>query len=313
MTQKSGFVIVAIANKVLRGGFMSQPKELLRSVFLVFSTLTIGSVAFAACKPNSNVVEATPTPLPLKIEKSDKLIDIGTHKLHVVLSDLPGEYTIVLEAGGGKYADSYQEIQDSLATLTGIRVMSYDRSGFGQSELGPEHFNAIDEVDALKKLLEIQGYKDHFILAGLSYGGYLVQLFAHRYPELVSGIVLIDPFNVCFVDRFGLDKLNAATPHFENPTTNSEKAGNRMVDYLPETYGALRGKKLPPQMPVILLTSGNPPFSSSIWRQCHEEMMTSSEKHQLIIAEGNNHDIVEENPDLVLKTIIEFVKRIKSK
>jgi hypothetical protein len=36
-------------------------------------------------------------------------------------------------------------------------------------------------------------------------------------------------------------------------------------------------------------------------------MMMGSEKHQLLIAEGNNHDIVEENPELVLKTINEFV------
>jgi hypothetical protein len=36
-----------------------------------------------------------------------------------------------------------------------------------------------------------------------------------------------------------------------------------------------------------------------------------SENHQLIIAEGNHHDIVEENPELVLKTIIELVNKIR--
>jgi len=244
--------------------------------------------------------------------RSEKNIDIGTHQLHVILSELKSEYTIVLEAGGGKYSESYQEIQDKLATLTGIRVMSYDRSGFGQSELGPEHFNAIDEVEALKKLLEIQGFKDKYILVGLSYGGYLIQLFTYRNPELVSGLVLIDPMNVNFVDRFGLDNLNAVTPYFSNPTANYEKAGNRMVDFASESFEAMRGKELPKHIPVILITSGNPPFAKEVWRQCHEEMVMNSEKHQLIIAEGNNHDIVEENPELVLKTIIELIGRIKS-
>jgi len=70
-----------------------------------------------------------------KIVKTDKLVDIGTHKLRVVLSDISSEYTIILESGGGKYSEAYQEVQDTLAKLTGIRVMSYDRSGFGQSEL----------------------------------------------------------------------------------------------------------------------------------------------------------------------------------
>jgi pimeloyl-ACP methyl ester carboxylesterase len=246
-----------------------------------------------------------------QIVKSDKYIDIGTHKLRVILSDIPSKYTIVLEAGGGKYSESYQEIQDTLASLTGIRVMSYDRSGFGQSELGPEKFNAIDEVNALKKCLEIQGFQDNFILVGLSYGGFLIQLFTALYPELVTGLVLIDPMNVCFVDRFGLDNLNAVTPYFKNPTKEYEKAGNRMVDFFPEALETMRGKELPNHIPVILITSGNPPFSD-VWRKCHQEMVANSEKHKLLIAEGNNHDIVDENPELVLKTIIELINRIKS-
>lgn len=243
--------------------------------------------------------------------KLDRLIDIGTHRLRVVLSNAPSEYTIVLEAGGGKDSESYREIQDRLATLSGVRVMSYDRSGFGQSELGPDDFNALDAVEALKRCLELQGFKDKFILVGLSYGGFLIQLFTAHHPELVSGLVLIDPMNVRFVDRFGLEPLSAVTPYFENPTENWQKAGNRMVDFFPKALAALRGTELPSRIPVILITSGNPPFPD-VWRKCHEEMVMNSEKHKLVIAEGNNHDIVEENPELVLTTIIDLVNRVRS-
>ena len=247
-----------------------------------------------------------------EIVRIDGFVDIGTHRLHVDLSDSPSEHTIVLEAGGGKYSDSYQEIQDALATSTGIRVMSYDRSGFGQSELGPAHFNAVDEMKALEKCLEIQGFHDKLILVGLSYGGFLIQLFTELYPELVSGLVLIDPMNVKFVDRFGLDNLNAVTPYFSDPTTDYEKAGNRMVDSSSESFEAMRGRELPNQTPVILITSGNPPIMKEMWRQCHEEVVRNSEKHQLLIAEEHNHDIVEENPELVLNVIIELVNRVKA-
>lgn len=236
----------------------------------------------------------------------DKFVDIGTHQLHVVLAENASKYTIVLEAGGGKTADSYQAIQDQLASLTGMQVMSYDRSGFGQSELGPAHFSAVDEVKALKRCLEIQGFAEKLILVGLSYGGYLIQIFAILYPEPVSGLVLIDPMNVRFVDHIGLEKLNAMMPYFENPATNSEKAGNRMIDFSSESFAALRGKELPHYIPAILLTSGFLPLPG-MWRQCHEEMVMNSDKHRLIIAEGNHHDIVEENPELVIKTIIELI------
>lgn len=238
-----------------------------------------------------------------------RFVNIGMHQLRVILSDLPSEVTIVLEAGGGKDADSYQAVQEELARLTGMRVMSYDRSGFGQSELGPAHFNAVDEVNALHRCLEIQGFATKLILVGLSYGGYLIQLFADLYPELVSGLVLIDPMNVRYVDHIGLERLNAMMPYFENPTTNAEKAGNRMIDFATETFAALRGKELPEHIPAILLTSGIPPLPGT-WRQCHQEMVIHSGRHRLLIAEENHHDIVEENPELVIKTIVDLVGSI---
>jgi pimeloyl-ACP methyl ester carboxylesterase len=245
--------------------------------------------------------------------RSDKLVDIGTHKLRVVISEIESEYTVILEAGGGKDSESYQKIQDSLAKLTGTRVMSYDRSGFGKSELGPDRFNAGDEVDALKKCLELQGYEDKLILVGLSYGGFLIQLFAHRYPELVSGLVLIDPMNVRFVDRFGLDNLNAITPYFDPPRNNHEKAGNRMVDSFSTSLELLRGRDIPDTIPVILLTAGNSPFDNDMWRECHEEMVSKSDEHELRIAEGVGHDILDENPQLVLETVAELINIVKTK
>jgi pimeloyl-ACP methyl ester carboxylesterase len=248
---------------------------------------------------------------------TSKFVDVGTHKLHVVLTDCTSkgstdEYTIVLEAGGGKYSTAYQEIQETLAERIGVRVMSYDRSGFGQSELGPDDLDAVGQVDTLKTCLEVQGFTGKYILVGHSYGGVLIQLFALRYPERVSGLVLIDPMNCKFVDRFGLDKLSAVTPYFENPTENWQKAGNRMVDFFPQALQVLRGKELPPHIPALLITAGNAPFSPSVWRACHEEMVMHSEKHRLLIAQGCNHDILDEKPELVLNAIIELVNRIQS-
>jgi pimeloyl-ACP methyl ester carboxylesterase len=238
-------------------------------------------------------------------------VDVGTHKLYVVLTDVPSDLTVVLESGGGKYSSAYQDVQDALAQRTGVRVMSYDRSGFGQSELGPDGWNAIDEVAALRKCLKAQELEDKFVLVGHSYGGLLVQLFTQRYPELVSGLVLIDPMNVKFVDAFGLDELQAVTPYFQKPTQKHETAGNRMVDHFPEALAALRGAELPPNTPALLITAGNAPFSETVWRRCHKEMVMHSAKHQLLIAEGHNHDILEENPQLILDGIIELVDRVR--
>ncbi|NHJ49476.1 MAG: alpha/beta hydrolase [Asgard group archaeon] len=249
----------------------------------------------------------------LEITKSEKFIDVGTHKLRFILSEIASEYTIVLESGGGMSADVYKELQDYIVKLTKTRVISYDRSGFGQSELGPDNFTAINEVDALKKSLETLELKNKFILVGHSFGGFLVQLFTFQYPKLVSGLVLIDPMNVRFVDRFGLDNLNAVTPYFENPTKKFEKAGNRMIDNFPIGLDASRNKELPSETPIRLITAGNAPFDSKIWNECHEEIVKNSAKHKLIVAEGCSHNILGENPKLVIETIVKLVNSIKSK
>ncbi|MGC9367356.1 MAG: hypothetical protein ACP5FK_10015, partial [bacterium] len=87
---------------------------------------------------------------------------------------------------------------------------------------------------------------------------------------------------------------------------NFQMAGNRMIDHFPEALEIMKGQELPQQIPVVLITSGNAPFSQDLWRECHQEMVRVSDKHKLIIAEGNSHDIVKENPELVLNTIVEL-------
>jgi pimeloyl-ACP methyl ester carboxylesterase len=277
----------------------------MKKLGLALSIITCIIIAVLACSNRKKDVTG--------FVKHEKIVDVGTHKIRLMISDLPSDYTIILESGGGRFSDAYDSIQDTLAKVTGYRVISYDRSGFGKSELGPANLTALGEVEILKMCLDSLKLKKRFILVGHSYGGFLIQLFTKEYPTLVKGLVLIDPMNVNFVDKFGLDSLNALTPYFRNPTENWQKAGNRMVDNFPLALEKLRGYKLPLDIPVLLITSGNAPFDSGLWRKCHEEMVMNSTKHKLIIADGNGHDILTENPKLVLNTIIELASTIKSK
>jgi pimeloyl-ACP methyl ester carboxylesterase len=119
--------------------------------------------------------------------------------------------------------------------------------------------------------------------------------------------------NVKFVDRFGLNNLNAVTPYFENPTRNHEKAGNRIVDHFSVGLDLLKGIDLPKNIPIRLITAGNFPIASDIWRKSHEEMVQNSENHQLIIAEGCSHMIISENPNLVVETITDIIQCVKPK
>lgn len=72
-----------------------------------------------------------------------------------------------------------------------FRVVSYDQRGSGASSDTPPytHEQLAADADALRRTL---GLGDEIVIAGGSYGGYLAQEYALRYPRHVKAVVLRD-------------------------------------------------------------------------------------------------------------------------
>ena len=119
-----------------------------------------------------------------------RLIDIGTHRLHVFEQGSGGP-TIVLEAGLMSTTLSWDNLQHKLAQS--YRVVSYDRAGLGWSDLGPMPRTSDRIVEELHTLLHRAGVPPPYILVGHSFGGLTVPLFAALFPEETAGMVLVDP------------------------------------------------------------------------------------------------------------------------
>jgi pimeloyl-ACP methyl ester carboxylesterase len=119
-----------------------------------------------------------------------RLVDIGGHRLHILESG-KGSATILLEAGLMSTVLSWSELQRELAKS--FRVVSYDRAGLGWSELGPMPRTAKRIIDELHTLLEKAAIPAPYVLVGHSFGGLTMPLFARRFPDEVSGVVLVDP------------------------------------------------------------------------------------------------------------------------
>jgi len=111
--------------------------------------------------------------------------------LHIHQSGSGNGPTIVLEAGLMSTVLSWSGIEHELARS--FRVVSYDRAGLGWSDLGPMPRTADRIVSELHVLLERAEIPPPYLLAGHSFGGLTVPLFAARYPEEVAGVVLVDP------------------------------------------------------------------------------------------------------------------------
>jgi pimeloyl-ACP methyl ester carboxylesterase len=99
-------------------------------------------------------------------------VDVGGYRLRfrVVDGRLP---TIVLESGGGADSSEWTILQPQLARLTGLAVVSYDRAGFGESDLPSSPYNASEEVAGLQTGLKRLGLAKEVLLVGHSYGGLL--------------------------------------------------------------------------------------------------------------------------------------------
>lgn len=71
-------------------------------------------------------------------------------------------------------------------------MRSYDRAGYGWSEVGLELRTSGQIVDELSALLTAAEEPGPYVVAGHSFGGLNMTLFAATHPDDVVGIVLID-------------------------------------------------------------------------------------------------------------------------
>ena len=65
------------------------------------------------------------------------------------------------------------------------RTLSYDRAGYGGSDVDPHDRTLSRIVDDLTALLDALGEKEPVVLVGHSWGGPIMRLFADRSPERV--------------------------------------------------------------------------------------------------------------------------------
>lgn len=97
---------------------------------------------------------------------------------------------VVFENGlGGRmewWTKVLPEIQNDTTTFT------YNRPGYGNSDSVATPRDGLHIVNELRALLRDKGMKPPYILVGHSIGGLYMQLYARRYPEEVSALILVD-------------------------------------------------------------------------------------------------------------------------
>ncbi|WP_214482259.1 alpha/beta hydrolase [Bacillus sp. SM2101] len=129
-----------------------------------------------------------------------EMVDVGDREIHVNIqgkkTNLP---SIVIEAGAGSWSYDWSYVQKELAKHT--EVITYDRAGLGWSEPHPNGYNIDTTIDDLSEIIEYSNIDTPVILVGHSLGGLYSRLFADKYLEKVSGLILVDARNEYFTEK----------------------------------------------------------------------------------------------------------------
>lgn len=118
-----------------------------------------------------------------------ELVIVSGREMHLHC-DGQGTPAVILESGLPGTSLGWASVIEDIASFT--RVCAYDRAGFGWSEAGPKPRTAGNVASELRDLLRTAGVNPPFVLAGHSYGGVVVQLYASQFPDEVAGMVLVD-------------------------------------------------------------------------------------------------------------------------
>ncbi len=244
----------------------------------------------------------------------DTLINVGGYRLHFRIA--PGRAdrpVVVLDAGGGLDADEWQAVQPRLATETGSVVVSYDRAGFGSSDLPSTPFDFRREVDGLHTGLKALGFADRIILVGHSYAGFTLQLYASMFASTVRGLLFIDPNNPAFVIGMGGVAWLTSLPGQQLPfdtaghLTKLQAATVHQLRSFASTVDIVAAARIPPTIPVIVITAGKAwwpePRESRAFRASHELLANSVDNGTLIVAQHSGHMIPESEPGLVIASV----------
>jgi pimeloyl-ACP methyl ester carboxylesterase len=102
-----------------------------------------------------------------------------------------GSPPVILEAGIAASSLNWSVLQPQLAGLTA--TYSYDRAGLGWSSATERQCHISQMADELHQWIEALCVPKPYVLAGHSYAGYILRVYAQRFADEIAGIILIDP------------------------------------------------------------------------------------------------------------------------
>ncbi|RIV34881.1 alpha/beta hydrolase [Flagellimonas lutimaris] len=240
----------------------------------------------------------------------DTLVDLGGYKMHFNVMEGKGT-PILFEAGGGNDATVWHGLLEKIHNVTGATLITYDRSGFGQSELNPDLKNDSDfgienGIKELETGLSKLGFNNEIILVSHSYGGLYNLLYARKHPKKVRSIILIDATPSDFWNE---ELLTMRDNNVDISSIEKHSGDYYMNANFNETMRYVRNMDFPEKIPItnVFPEKSFPYFPDALsnrWRKLNEELDDNKDNVTNIIAKGSGHAVFQDNPALIINVVI---------
>lgn len=242
--------------------------------------------------------------------------------------------TIVFQNGTGSSLEAWsanQTLFDCIKQLGSLFM--YDRSGLGKSS--PDFsISTANPITAelvnskLTQLLERNRIKSPYILVSHSYGGLYAGYFARKYPDLVAGMLMVDPVprNFLYSDRIQQQFNIALTTIGEMPSREayklygvSKQSQNNGItaDGFYQQTGFQKTMEQVAELPLMsstfpitIISSTEMNISAPIkgdWHSLQKQWLNQNSNSAIVKADGG-HFIQIEHPKLVCNQVNKLVK-----
>lgn len=261
----------------------------------------------------------------LSISCSEKPADRFTYvfgKKQHILETGKGEPVVLFISGFGDRVSSWMSVQEHVAETT--RTLSYDRAGLGESEMIGKNRCLDSMIHELVELLRVEKIKPPYILVGHSYGGHIARYFAHKHPDKVVGLVLVDATVEYMRDEFKrlktaveMRKYDSLVEHGRDP--NWKEGVRNESDYFHVNNETIKGVRFNPSIPTTVITAMKTPEPSFDFLKGANEIKVALHKRwaseyphiRLVYANKSGHYVQFDEPELVIREVLNLVGRNK--
>ena len=101
---------------------------------------------------------------------------------------------IVIEMGLGACIAEWESLARELGKNHGVLV--YERAGINHSDKSDEERTPTNIAEELKRLIDEIPHDEKIVIIGHSQGGMYASEFCGIYPEIVKGLILLDPLSI---------------------------------------------------------------------------------------------------------------------